>query len=134
MNKFACVTIGSALVFIGVGLNTALAGSMHSQNHGQTHWNLRYGYRHAPYDGFRHKASSSYGYYPYGFGYLPYGGFFGASDNYVTDDYPLGSVSVVPVVAPLAPSLPALNCKYSQETRTVPSEDGGTKQVTITRC
>lgn len=42
-------------------------------------------------------------------------------------------VSVVPaLVGPAITQTPA--CTFSRETKAVPSEDGGEKQITITRC
>jgi hypothetical protein len=52
----------------------------------------------------------------------PYGGVVGAQ-----------LVSVVPaLIGPAITQTPA--CTFSRETKAVPSEDGGEKQITITRC
>jgi hypothetical protein len=59
--------------------------------------------------------------------YLPYGGPVAA----YTPGYYAQPVTVVPVQINPAP---APHCTHSRETITVPSEDGGEKRVTITRC
>jgi hypothetical protein len=55
-----------------------------------------------------------------------YGGV--APDAYVAPDidaaYPINFIV----------ELPTLHCQHSRETVTVPSEDGGTRAITITRC
>jgi hypothetical protein len=66
-------------------------------------------------------------------GLWPYGG--------AVEAYSLGElvtpVSVasapLPMTPVVAPKL-SLTCHYSRDTVTVPSEDGGTRQITITRC
>jgi hypothetical protein len=66
-------------------------------------------------------------------GLTPFGG--------VVANYPLGGtfepasaapapIQVIQMVAPL----PALSCQHSQQTVTVPSEGGGERKITITRC
>jgi hypothetical protein len=65
------------------------------------------------------------------FGYPPYGA--------IVATYAPGNESVSDVSMPqgLGPEILAssvLSCHHSQEIKTVPSEDGGTRQITITRC
>ena len=55
-------------------------------------------------------------------GYWPYGG--------VVETEP--TVVVPALVGPAITQTPA--CTYSRDTVTVPSEDGGEKKITITRC
>jgi hypothetical protein len=52
---------------------------------------------------------------------------------------PDASDNIVPYATPetvvfVPESQRALSCHHSQQTLTVPSEDGGTRQITITRC
>ena len=139
MNKFMCATIGSAFALMAVVPNMAFANSFQGQtgwHNDNSHGNLRYGYRHAPYRGHRYKYGPYYGYwyYPYSYSYFPYGGLIGAyaSDNYAADEGPVGTITVVP--EPMVSPPPHLKCKHSEETKTVPAEGGGEKQIRITRC
>ncbi len=66
------------------------------------------------------------------FGYYPYGGL-------VVADYANGVELAEDVLTPqaLGPVIPAsfvLSCHHSVETVKVPSEDGGTREITIRRC
>jgi hypothetical protein len=62
---------------------------------------------------------------------LPYGG---PVATY-SPGYYAQPVSVVPLqVNPAPAAAPAPHCTHSRETITVPAEDGGERQVTITRC
>ena len=77
-------------------------------------------------------SSSSFRYRHGSFGYYPYGGL-------VVADEAIGVEPVVNVSAPqpLGPViLPSyvLSCHHSQEIKTVPSEEGGTREITIRRC
>ena len=91
--------------------------------------------RHSPrYD---HRVYGQYG----GYGYLPYGGFVGAdSSDYYTPDYsnyyidPISAFATLHLLDPVIPPPRSLSCKHSQEIKTVPSEDGGERKITITRC
>jgi len=79
---------------------------------------------------------------PYaGYGYLPYGGFVGTDmsgfyppdySNYITDPVALFSMLRLLDHAILQPA--PISCKHSVETRMVPSEEGGERKITITRC
>jgi hypothetical protein len=63
--------------------------------------------------------------------YLPYGG---PVATY-TPGYYAQPVTLVPVQINSAPAAAAApHCTHSRETITVPAEDGGERQVTITRC
>jgi hypothetical protein len=68
--------------------------------------------------GFRHH----YGYWPYGGSIVAYP--FGRD---------LDAVGTVPAQADPT-TTPAPRCVHSHETVTVPSEDGGVRQITVTRC
>jgi len=66
------------------------------------------------------------------FGYGYYGGLGGAGQviggepvSYVSTSQPLGSV--------IQPTF-VLQCRHSEEIKVVPSEDGGTREITIRRC
>ncbi|HTT48382.1 MAG TPA: hypothetical protein VMG39_10330 [Pseudolabrys sp.] len=84
-----------------------------------------------------HRAHAPYA----GYGYLPYGGFVGAdmSDYYGADSYsyfsnPIGLFSMLRLLDHAMPAPAPLSCKHSVETKTVPSEEGGERKITITRC
>jgi len=82
------------------------------------------------------------GSFPFGgYGYFPYGGFAGAYlPDYYTPDYsnyyidPFGAFSLLQRLDPYIPPPPPLSCHRSQETKTVPSEGGGEREIRITRC
>ena len=50
------------------------------------------------------------------------------------DSYVTGNYAVTPSVVYVAEPQRALTCQYSQQVKTVPSESGGTRDITITRC
>jgi hypothetical protein len=67
------------------------------------------------------------------------GGYFATPyyDYFATPYYDIERVGDVPALQPLGPAIPAtfaLSCHRSQEIKTVPSEDGGDRQIKITRC
>ena len=69
----------------------------------------------------------------YGGGY--YGGYGVA--YYDTPNYsnePVDSVSLLQPLGPVIPATFALSCRHNQEIVTVPSENGGDRQIKITRC
>jgi len=75
------------------------------------------------------------------YGYLPYGGFAGADmSDYYPADYssylanPIGFFSMLRLLDHAMPLSAPISCKHSVETKTVPSEDGGERKITITRC
>jgi hypothetical protein len=124
----------SGILFISTNASAAkLGGGVgHSHTFDRTSFNkhsIRYG-RHA------------YGHLPYGgYAYFPYGGFVGADlssyypanySNYYTD--PIGAFSTLHLLDPVMPPPPLLGCHHSVETKMVPSEGGGERQITITRC
>ncbi len=65
------------------------------------------------------------------FGYAPYGAIVA---TYTPGDESVGEVSMPQVLGPVVLASPVLSCHHSQEIKTVPSEEGGTRQITITRC
>jgi len=86
---------------------------------------------------FNHRAHAPYP----GYGYLPYGGFVGSdmSAYYEPDSYsyftnPIALFSMLRLLDHAMPVSAPLSCKHSVETKTVPSEDGGERKITITRC
>jgi hypothetical protein len=73
--------------------------------------------------------------------YWPYGGFGGeylpsyyTPGNYDNFYDPIGAFSMLQRLDPVIPPPPPITCHHSVETRTVPSEAGGTVKITITRC
>jgi len=88
--------------------------------HVDRHTPYRHADRHSPSDGFGVGYASSF-YSPYD--YTP---------NYYTE--PVGDISLPQRLDPYIPPPPPLSCHHSQETITVPSEDGGDRQIRITRC
>lgn len=96
---------------------------------------LHFNNRHFPRD--ERRANVPYA----GYGYLPYGGFVGGDlSDYYAPDYanyftnPVGLFSMLRLLDRAIPPVTPLSCKHSQETKTVPSEDGGERTITITRC
>jgi hypothetical protein len=67
----------------------------------------------------------------HGFGHWLYGG---TVADYALGDETVGVVSTLRSLGPVAPQSVALSCHHSLEIKTVPSEDGGTRAITITRC
>jgi len=74
------------------------------------------------------------------FGYWPlYGGLWSVPPYddafYNPYDYTFGNHVTYVIPGSLVPEPPrALSCKSSQQTVTVPSEEGGTREITIKRC
>jgi hypothetical protein len=68
--------------------------------------------------------------------YRPYGsyGYGGPVATYTSGAYAQPVIVVPAQAAPAAAPVPAPHCTHSRETITVPSETGGERQVTITRC
>ena len=134
VKKLICA-FGSAFVLMAV--TPVLAKSPpHSQVwHGSKSYHSNYAHRGGPYYSHPYRYGS-YWYYPYSYAYYPYGGFVGeyVSDNSGADDFPVGAIPAAPLMLPVAPPPSPLTCKHSQEIKTVPSEDGGEKQIRITRC
>jgi hypothetical protein len=62
----------------------------------------------------------NFGLWPWGYGYY---GYYGAP--YTDDDYSMGYQTPLQTVK---------KCEHSEQTRTVPSANGGTTEVTILRC
>ena len=103
------------------------------------------GYSHSfnPYFFNKHSPRHDHGAYGQysGYGYLPYGGFVGADlSDYYTPDYsnyyidPISAFATLHLLDPVIPPPRSLSCKHSVETKMVPSEDGGERKITITRC
>jgi hypothetical protein len=68
---------------------------------------------------------NNFGLWPWGFGYY--------DEPYPYDDYLLGYQNYqTPTV--VRPEPPQVKCEHSEQTRTVPSANGGTTEVTILRC
>jgi hypothetical protein len=65
------------------------------------------------------------------FDYGPYGGIVA---TYAPGGELVGDVSTPQTMDPVIPASFVLSCHHSQEIKTVPSEEGGTRQITITRC
>ena len=123
----AVATLGVSLASTGVSAAT-FAG--HAQSSG-----LRISHRHFP--GHDRRAFLPYA----GYEYMPYGDFTGADlsgfyspgySNYFTN--PVGLFSMLRLLNRAPSPAMASTCKHSVETKTVPSEDGGERTITITRC
>ena len=56
-----------------------------------------------------------------------------AANAYVSERYDRPEIRVTRFFLPAEPRA-WMNCHHSQETVTVPSEDGGTREVSVTRC
>jgi hypothetical protein len=134
-----CIIIIAAVAAFGILFNSTNAsaakfggGVGHSHTFNRASFNkhsFRYG-------------RGAYGHLPFGgYAYFPYGGFVGADlSSYYPADYsnyyidPIGAFSTLHLPDPVMPPPPPLSCHHSVETKTVPSEDGGERQITITRC
>lgn len=75
---------------------------------------------------------SSVRHYNRAFGYYPYGGLVVA--NYANGVELANDVSMPQALGPLIPAAFVMSCHHSVETVTVPSERGGTREITIRRC
>jgi len=71
--------------------------------------------------GFRHHRGFGFGLGPYGYYDMP---------PYTSDD---SSTDSTPQIGS-EPEPPRAQCQHSEQTYTVPSENGGTRQITIQRC
>jgi hypothetical protein len=76
-----------------------------------------------------HRGHHHHMHAPYGYGY----GYVGPVATYTPDAY---AQPVIVMPTQFAPAAPAAvpRCTHSRETVTVPSESGGERQITITRC
>lgn len=63
-----------------------------------------------------------------------YGLYGGIVATYAPGDELVGDKSAPQALGPVIPVSFVLGCHHSQEIKTVPSEEGGTRQITITRC
>ena len=66
------------------------------------------------------------------FAYGPYGGL--VITGKAIGSEPVGYVSTSQPLGPVIPPTFVLQCHHSVETVTVPSEEGGTREITIRRC
>jgi hypothetical protein len=105
------------------------APSGHAQSSG-----LQVSHRHFPRHGHRAFAPNAYEYMPYGdITGADLSGFYTPDfSNYFTN--PVGLFSVLRLMDRTIPRSTPLSCKHSVETKKVPSEDGGERTITITRC
>ena|ERR1700722_13909310 len=67
----------------------------------------------------------------HGFRHSPYGALVA---SYGFGDESVSGMSLQPQIVSVSPPQPALSCHHSRETVTVLSEEGGTREITITRC
>ena len=72
-----------------------------------------------------------YGYYG-GLGYGYYGGF-GVAGQIIGGE-PVDYVSTTKTLGPVIPTTFVIQCRHSEEIIVVPSEAGGTREITIRRC
>jgi hypothetical protein len=127
----AILTVAAfAVSFNSTGVSAATPGGGHSQSNG-----LQVSHRHFPRHD--HRAFAPYT----GYGSIPYGDVTGADlSGYYTPDYsnyftnPIALFSMLRLLDRAIPLSTPLSCKHSVETKTVPSEDGGERKITITRC
>jgi hypothetical protein len=66
------------------------------------------------------------------FGYYPFGGIVAA--DYTNGVDPIVDVPTTQSLGPLISPSFASSCHHSVEIKTVPSEEGGTREITIRRC
>jgi hypothetical protein len=142
-------TIYAALILAAIAFPTSALAKPHGRAHfggaqaGGAHFGAHY-YDRGHYGGYRgdyHGRYYSSDYYGGGSGYYG-GGLLGAAyyyypSPYYYSDLSYGATGDMPVleIPDAAPALPSvLSCRHSQETVTVPSEEGGTRQIRITRC
>jgi hypothetical protein len=117
--------------FSSTNASAAILGGGGGHSHS---FNLYFFNKHSPRYG--HRAYGQYG----GYGYFPYGGFVEANLPDYTPDYsnyyidPISAFATLHLLDPVIPPPRSLSCKHSQEIKTVPSEDGGERKITITRC
>jgi hypothetical protein len=78
--------------------------------------------------GHGHRAFGYFPYSQYGWGY---GG--GVVATYSPDDV-VGAIPLPLLPDPIIPPPAGLSCSHSQQTVEVPSEEGGTRMITIRRC
>ena len=82
--------------------------------------------------GFGGHAFHAAGHHHRAFAYGPYGGLVAA--DYANGIDPVVDVSTTQSLGPLIPASFASSCHHSVEIKTVPSEEGGTREITIRRC
>jgi hypothetical protein len=97
----------------------ALGGGMRTSHVGDQH--VFIGHRALARHRFRSFRNQAFGLWPYGYGYYN-------EPPYTYDD----SMTYPTVV--VGPERPQVECQHSEQTRTVPSANGGTTEVTILRC
>ena len=122
------LAVGAALAF-GLAFMTTggMALGQSGKAYGAAHPFYRGGFGYPPHKGFARRKTVVFG----GLGLAPYG----LSWPYSGDDVPadaFGDSDGASDAAPQPPSGPV--CQHSVETTTVPSEDGGTRQIKIIRC
>jgi hypothetical protein len=82
--------------------------------------------------GLKSFTGSPVRHYHRAFRYSPYGGLVAA--DYANGIDPVVDVSTTQSLGPLIPASFASSCHHSVEIKTVPSEEGGTREITIRRC
>jgi len=88
---------------------------------------------HASHATRHHHQSRTFGHGYYGgLGYGYYGGL-GVAGLAIGDE-PVGYMSTPQPLGPVIPPTFVLQCHHSEEIKVVPSEDGGTREITIRRC
>lgn len=137
--------VARVLAALGLMLLLAPCGAAAKSGRGGAHHNGFHSH-HGRYRLHRHRGFQYRPRFHRGFQYWPlYGGFvstapydsgslvpyYGAMPPYFGPDYVGGPPQTF--VAPPEPP-PALHCKRSRTTVTVPSADGGTRKVVVTRC
>jgi hypothetical protein len=82
--------------------------------------------------GFSGRAFHAARHHHRAFAYGPYGGLVAA--DYANGVEPVVDVSTTQSLGPLIPASFASSCHHSVEIKTVPSEEGGTGEIKISRC
>jgi hypothetical protein len=78
-------------------------------------------------------SKGAFGHNHRAFGYFPYAQYGGVVATYSPGDV-VGSIPLPLLPDPVIPPPPGLTCKHSLQTLMVPSEEGGTREITIRRC
>jgi hypothetical protein len=119
MSKFA-KGLGVVVLALVINVGTAEAvGHGGRGGHGGAGWHGSVGWHGSGHRG-RYYAGGYYG-----------GGYYDTPNYYIE---PVADVSTSQPLSPVIPPSFDLGCHHSQEIITVPSEDGGNRQIKITRC
>jgi hypothetical protein len=119
------ITVG-LIVAVGFAASSFAPLAVAAKESGARHFAKSASFKHAPVR--RHYRIVAHRRYDDGF--LGYG-YYLADDDFIA---PIGGDFPPLRLDPVIPPPGGLTCTRSRETVTVPREDGGTQQITITRC